>query len=79
VRHVAAAYAGMALKLPALPTQYAAFNIGAMDSYTVQPTLVKVTGGYDQARKRIFAGAPGDVAPAGGEATAAYGLPTSKR
>jgi hypothetical protein len=78
-RYVAGAYAGTMLALPSLPAPYDTYNVGATDTYTLQPTLVKVTGGYDQARARIMNGDPSNVAPKTGQATAARGAPTSMR
>jgi hypothetical protein len=72
-RVVAAPYTGTSLAVPQLPAKYAKYNPRVADAPFVIQSLVKVTGGYDVARPRLFNGENTNVVPMNGRAVATYG------
>lgn len=68
-RTIAAPYTGASLRVPALPAAHDAYNVRSTDTPRITHQLVRVTGGYDGARARVFDQAQTDIAPIGGIAT----------
>jgi hypothetical protein len=73
VHSVVAAHNGTSLRVPVLPATHDKYNGQPTDTPRITHSLVRVTGGYDAARARVFNyAALSDVAPLGGIATASY-------
>ena len=69
VTHTIAAPYAASVKLPLLPTSYNAYNLASTDIPTIEHSMIKVTGGYDAVRARIFNGELTDIAPMAGTST----------
>jgi hypothetical protein len=73
VRWIVAPHAGFSVLLPQLPGAHAVYNPRAVDRVAGTTGLVKVTGGYDAVRSRVFAVDDiADLAPADGQAVLSY-------
>lgn len=68
-RIIAAPYTGTSLRIPEMPAAYDAYNARSTDTPRITHQLVRVTGGYDGARARVFNHTQADIAPVGGLAT----------